>query len=109
LRTVPGCKKCETPSNNNSYVGDWLHDADDGVFKLSIKDDGTPQYDETHVGTFKSVGGYIYFDGYDFKIGLNLINKKFKANDPPKRVTISVKPYKYFYKATFNGIEYKKN
>ncbi|MGZ3901484.1 MAG: hypothetical protein ACXVNM_02800 [Bacteroidia bacterium] len=108
ILAVTACKKGEVPGNDSQYVGEWTNKTLEDQYVLTIKEDGTAKYGEYHLGSYKEISGYIYFDGYDFKIGTYRINKKFKANQPPKRVTTSVNPYKYYYIATFNGIDYKK-
>jgi hypothetical protein len=103
------CKKGEVPGNMTQYVGTWKGESGDfDEYQLVIKEDGTAEYLETKLGSYKTISGYIYFEGYNFKIGTYRINKKFTANEPPKRVTTSVKPYKYYYAGEFNGISYVK-
>lgn len=108
LFIIISCKKGEVPGNMGHYVGVWDSPGYDASYEIVIKQDGTAEYRESTLFSKKEITGYIYFDGYDFKIGARRINKKFKADNPPKRVTLSVQPYKYKYVATFNGVEYTK-
>jgi hypothetical protein len=115
LQMFYSCKKGEVPGDKRSYVGYWrgINNSFTDTHFLKIEADGKAEYnEETSSGisnTTKSAIGYIYFDGYSFKVGNNRINKKFKTDMVPKRVTISAQPYTYYYIATFNGIEYKKD
>jgi hypothetical protein len=111
------CQKGEVPGNNQKYIGTWRNitasSSNTDSYLLTIHDDGKAEYEEnsTNGASYKtvSVKGYIYFDVYNFKIGSKLINKKFKTNVSPTRVTITVQPYTYYYIATFNGVDYKKD
>lgn len=113
---LTACKKGEVPGNNQKYVGVWKNEKDKSTtdtYVLTIHEDGKAEYNESTTNGAKysnlSVTGYIYFDGPNFKIGSNRINKKFKTNVSPTRVTTSVKPtYTYYYIATFNNVNYKK-
>ncbi len=102
------CKKGEVPDTNKKYIGNWKNTNNlDESYRIIIRADGTAEYHEKSAATYKDLTGYVFFDGYDFKIGSkNLAGKKFKTNSIPERVTISVTPYKYYLIATFNGIEY---
>jgi hypothetical protein len=112
---VISCKKGEVPDNNQSYIGTWKNaDATpDNSYEIIINANGTAEYHaaEMNGATSKQVDikGGIFFTGFDFKIGSkNLIGKKFTANEPPKRVTTSLKPYTYSMTATFNNVVYSK-
>jgi ribosomal protein L27 len=102
------CKKGEVPDTNQKYIGNWRNTNNlDESYRIIIRQDGTAEYHEKSAFGFKDLTGYVFFDGYDFKIGTkNLGSKKFKTNSIPERVTITVTPYQYYLKATFNGIEY---
>ncbi len=114
---LSACKKGEVPGNNQKYVGVWRNEKDKtntDTYVLTIHEDGKAEYTENTTDGIKysnvSITGYIYFDGPNFKIGSNRINKKFKTNVSPTRVTTSVKPtYTYYYIATFNNVNYKKD
>jgi len=109
------CKKGEIPDSNQRYIGSWKNISDTASsYIVIINADGTAEYHEknTSGAAYKYVDilGFVFFNGYDFKIGTkSLAGKKFKCARLPERVTVTVKPYTYYYLATFNGIEYKNN
>ena len=105
---ILSCKKGEVPDTNKKYIGNWRNTNNlDESYRIIIREDGTAEYHEKSAATYKDLTGYVFFDGYDFKIGTkNLVGKKFKTNSIPERVTITVTPYKYYLIATFNGIQY---
>lgn len=113
---LTSCQKGEVPGNNQKYIGVWKNVKDPknpDTYILTIHEDGKAEYSENTTDGIKystvNIKGYIYFDGPNFKIGTKRINKKFKTNVSPSRVTTSVKPvYTYYYIGTFNNIEYKK-
>jgi hypothetical protein len=105
-----GCsRKEDIPSINQKYIGLWTYEDAESEYTLNIKEDATAEYKEVFIGGYKTVTGYIYFDGNDFKIGTKRINKKFKTQQTPKKIITSTTPYKYYYTATFNGIVYTKD
>ena len=112
---ISSCQKGEIPSNNEKYIGTWrdVNNNQTDTRILIINPDAKAAFSENSTSgiSYKSssVKGYIYFEGYDFRIGSKHIGKKFKANQPPKRITVTVTPYKYYYIATFNGVDYKKD
>ncbi len=107
LVLVSSCKKGEVPSNCKKFVGTWNSVSSYGSqYQLIIKDNGQAEYYETNAGSYKKVTGGIYFEGYNFKIGTNNINKKFKTDQVPTRVTTSTNPYTFYQTASFNGVAY---
>ncbi len=112
---ITNCQKGEIPNNNEKYIGTWrdINNTRTDTRILIINPDAKAEFSENSTSgiSYKSssIKGYIYFEGYDFRIGSKHIGKKFKANQPPKRVTITINPYKYYYIATFNGVGYKKD
>lgn len=110
-----GCQKGEIPGNDQKYIGTWknVDGTFDDSYSLVINDNAKASYEENHTHgagySTKSVSGYIYFtDDYNFRVGSKHVGKKFKVDMAPKRVTITVTPYTYYYVATFNGVDYKK-
>lgn len=107
LFIISSCQKGEVPGNNMNYIGVWKNTSSfTDQYQLTIKADGTDEYIETHSGSYYKISGGIYFDGYNFKIGTNMVNKKFKTDSTPQRVTLTTNPYTYYSKATFNGVYY---
>jgi len=108
------CQKGEVPDNNQGYVGTWINaDASDNNYEIVINANGTAVYHEASfngvVSKTVDIKGYIFFTGYNFKIGTkNFFGKKFTAQVPPKRVVISLIPYSYSMTATFNNVVYNK-
>ncbi len=115
LNLMGSCQKGEIPGNNEKYIGTWrdINNSQTDTRILVINPDAKAEFNEntTNGIAYKSssVKGYIYFEGYDFRIGSKRIGKKFKTTVPPKRVTITLSPYKYYYIANFNGVDYKKD
>jgi hypothetical protein len=103
------CKKGEVPDTNAKYIGVWKNTSDTtNVYRIVINADGRASYNEQSAASNKNITGYVFFDGYNFKIGTkNFVGEKFKTNSLPQHVTISVDPYKYYTIATFNGINFK--
>lgn len=109
MTLIVGCsRKEDIPSINMKYIGLWHYEDSESEYTLNIKEDATAEYKEVFIGGYKTVSGYIYFDGNDFKIGTKRINKKFKTQQTPKKIITSTTPYKFYYTATFNGIVYTK-
>jgi hypothetical protein len=103
------CKK-DIPSDKLGYIGDWqcTSCSFDEIKILNIKNDGTGKYESVEPGRSLSIGGYVKFDGNDFRIGGAIIKKKFKTNQYPTKLVLSLNPYKGKWVATFNRYDYTK-
>jgi hypothetical protein len=109
LFALPSCKK-DIPSDKLGYIGDWqcASCSKDEVKILNIKNDGTGKYESVEPGLSLSIAGNVKFDGNDFRIGGAIIKKKFKTNQYPTKIVLSLNPYKIKWVATFNGVDYTK-
>lgn len=109
LAFLSSCQKGEVPDINKSYIGTWKNTSDTtNYYLIMIKADGLGEYHSRKGAKYVDITGNVFFDSYDFKIGTkNFAGEKFKTDKVPERVTVSIKPYKYYYIATFNNINYK--
>ena len=109
LLALSSCKK-DIPSDKLGYIGNWecTSCSFDEIKILNIKNDGTGKYESVEPGRSLSISGYVKFDGNDFRIGGAIIKKKFKTNQYPSKIVLSLVPYKVKWVATFNGYDYTK-
>jgi hypothetical protein len=109
ILALSSCKK-DIPSDKLGYIGNWecTSCSFDETKILNIKNDGTGKYESVEPGRSLSISGYVKFDGNDFRIGGAIIKKKFKTNQYPSKIVLSLNPYKVKWVATFNGYDYTK-
>ena len=110
------CQKGEIPGNDEKYIGVWknIGGSINNSYVLTIHEDAKAQYSSSTmsgiVNKTYDISGYIYFsDDYNFRVGAKHIGKKFKVDQSPRRITVTVEPYVYYYVARFNGIDYQKD
>lgn len=108
---ITSCAKQPITSDRENYIGVWeqAKKIPDEEYALEINADGTGRYAAVKPGSTLQVAGNVYFKGRsEFTIGGKIIKKKIKVNRAPVRIVESLKPYKYHYEATFNGIDFKR-
>lgn len=111
VSTLLSCGKESLPSDKQYYAGEW-HTAvkyTDESYQIEFTEDGSGHYLEVKPGKQLEVKGNVYFHGSsEFTIGGKIIHKKFTVNRAPVKIIESLKPYKFHFEATFNGIAYQR-
>lgn len=108
---LAACGKEALQSNQLTYAGDWKpkEESTDHQLEITIKPDGTGTYAESKPGFSKTASGNVYFkSAREFTIGGKLFHFKIHIDKFPYRIVDTIKPYKYHYEATFNGVEMRR-